>query len=578
MGKINVQGDLDIHNYLNATNTNLYLSSASSDYSIRFRIGATEVARLSPSGCLNIGTTQTSTAYKLYVNGASFLNGSTILRNTVLVNNTALGGTISFQATRSTDDKATGLINYYALGSSSATDYNLGAFYFTQYSYTDGTYNRIEYYDRYHLPVVAAGKTTNNDYQILTTKSTITVAQGGTGVTSKAKIAAGLLYNVTETNPTSATRYSIPFLNTGNAVATATTDYAVRTNLDFNLLLLQGTTSALGYSVLELGNGTASDTAGNKYGMVRLYSNSTGYANLRAATTTSNTTHYLPTTGGTIINSAGGTITGALVFSTANQYYSLSDHTGGSIRLNNGDIGGVNSIYFKDAAGAGEGLHFYVSSTTVDTLRASSGVLYFDKTYDITTSTAAATYTVLHSGNFTSYLNNTYVNTAGDTMTGNLIINANLTIGTLGSNTYRQFTICRGTNNGTMWMAGISGGTGGTIGVSTDDGTQNQIQITHTYTQFDKVIYTPRLVATSSVDAQATSERLVALITGPSTGQHLEFDGNEIISKSNATTGGILYLNSGGTYSQLYKVVLSTDSYGSTLPTAVATGQIFFKT
>ena len=71
MGKLNIQGDLDIHNYLTATNTNLYLSAVA-DYSIRFRIGTTEVARITPSGCLNINTTQNGTDHKLYVNGSGY--------------------------------------------------------------------------------------------------------------------------------------------------------------------------------------------------------------------------------------------------------------------------------------------------------------------------------------------------------------------------------------------------------------------------------------------------------------------------------------------------------------------------
>ena len=45
MGKLNIQGDLDISNYLNASNTDLYLSSASTSYSIRFRAGTTEFLR-----------------------------------------------------------------------------------------------------------------------------------------------------------------------------------------------------------------------------------------------------------------------------------------------------------------------------------------------------------------------------------------------------------------------------------------------------------------------------------------------------------------------------------------------------
>ena len=71
MGKVNIQGDLDIYNYLTATNTNLYLSAVA-DYSIRFRIGTTEVARITPSGCLNINTTQNGADHKLYVNGSGY--------------------------------------------------------------------------------------------------------------------------------------------------------------------------------------------------------------------------------------------------------------------------------------------------------------------------------------------------------------------------------------------------------------------------------------------------------------------------------------------------------------------------
>lgn len=399
----------------------LYISSAE-DYSIIFKNGDTEAVRINPSGCLNIGTTQTSGSYGLYVAKVARFS------NTIQVANSEIGGTISFNPTRSTDGKGMGAISYWASGSASATDYNLGAFYFSQYSYTDGTYTRLDYYDRYYFPAVAAGKTENNNYIILTTKSKVTVAQGGTGAgtftagklligngtsaikttdihvnytagttsttgkeelvvgNSKASetadntrgqltlytassayhglmatgttsrssylrdwgatgylvatktsdavgdagtpvyingsgvatactpssVKAGYLCNVTTTNPTAYTRYNMIFISTGNAESSETTNYVPRSNMDINALLLQGTADASGYAALELGNNIASGTAGNKYGFIRFYSSSTGYANLQAATTTGSTTHYLPTTGGTLINSAGGTMTGAL--------------------------------------------------------------------------------------------------------------------------------------------------------------------------------------------------------------------------------------------------------------------------
>ena len=105
----------------------------------------------------------------------------------MVVNNSSIGGNIHFTPTRSTDDKPMGTINHYSSGSTSATAYNLGSFYFVHYSYKTGTYNRVEHWDRYRLPAVAADKTTDDTYLILTTKSPVTVAQGGTGKTSWTK-------------------------------------------------------------------------------------------------------------------------------------------------------------------------------------------------------------------------------------------------------------------------------------------------------------------------------------------------------------------------------------------------------
>ena len=72
MGKLNIQGDLDIHNYLSATNTNLYLSSAATSYSIRFRAGDTEFLRGQISTSAN-GTTH-GTISGLYLFGPTYGN------------------------------------------------------------------------------------------------------------------------------------------------------------------------------------------------------------------------------------------------------------------------------------------------------------------------------------------------------------------------------------------------------------------------------------------------------------------------------------------------------------------------
>ena len=180
-----------------------------------------------------------------------------------------------------------------------------------------------------------------------------------------------------------------------------------------------GTTSAAGYEELVLGNSTESGTAGNTYGRLALYSSSSAGVYLTAAATTGwSYTSILPLANGTLLNTgnyssyalplSGGTITGSVTFSKSNNYYDIATGTGGSILLNNGDIAGVNSIYFKDAANSvGEGLMFYRSATTVDSLRAYNGVLYFSPNYDSAAGTQDGNYTVVHSGNYTNYQVNT---------------------------------------------------------------------------------------------------------------------------------------------------------------------------
>ena len=196
------------------------------------------------------------------------------------------------------------------------------------------------------------------------------------------------------------------------------------------IITTQGTTSDQGVATVYIGNANGAKTAGGAYGQVVIYSEQNGYAALRAtASATKNSTHYLPTTGGTLLNTetydsyalplAGGSMTGAIKFPTANMYYDFANKTGGAIVMNNSDIGGVNCIYFADEAGSNsEGLMFWRSATTVDNVHAKGGVLYFGTNYDPAAGTSDATYTVLHSGNYSSYA----VPAGGGTMTGNLTV------------------------------------------------------------------------------------------------------------------------------------------------------------
>ena len=82
---------------------------------------------------------------------------------------------------------------------------------FREYSYNDSTLARLGYFEAYSLPGATAGLTSNQYYSILTTKNTITIAQGGTGATT----AANALKNLIGTTAIGST--SKPIYWTGSA-------------------------------------------------------------------------------------------------------------------------------------------------------------------------------------------------------------------------------------------------------------------------------------------------------------------------------------------------------------------------
>lgn len=83
----------------------------------------------------------------------------------------------------------------------------------------------------------------------------------------------------------------------------------------------------------------------------------------------------------------------------ANNY---ADSYSGALNMNNSNIYGVNSILFEDLCkSASEGIQFYNSSSTVDSLWAKSGVLYF--TPNRAFGSTGTNYTILHSGNSDFY-------------------------------------------------------------------------------------------------------------------------------------------------------------------------------
>jgi hypothetical protein len=124
----------------------------------------------------------------------------------------------------------------------------------------------------------------------------------------------------TETNPTSGT-------NLYPAMISGATTGGVVYNDGFKVYLTRGTSSSEGFSSLSVGNATATGSAGNEYGRINLYSVGTSYGQLRQSETDDPVTHWLPATGGAILNVSTTSYTPTLT----------SGNVIGKIKINNNE-------------------------------------------------------------------------------------------------------------------------------------------------------------------------------------------------------------------------------------------------
>ncbi len=259
---------------------------------------------------------------------ASYELGYNISDNTLYINN---GGTIIPLATNLKNFDLKGFNLILGTASSSSNDssdilwqYGNGqekARIWTANDYTAKTAPNFREYS-------SDGTLLHNGYLVLDDG---TGASGTWGISISGNAATASALTMSSNDPTSSTTMYPTFVAGNGNVSQYRND-------GLKYLTLQGTTSALGYGGLRLGNTTNSGTAGNKWGFLDIYpERGAYYARIRAsATLTDSRTFILPDAGGTIaldghthsyLPLSGGTVTGTLVLSKTQDASGTADNS-----------------------------------------------------------------------------------------------------------------------------------------------------------------------------------------------------------------------------------------------------------
>lgn len=164
--------------------------------------------------------------------------------------------------------------------------------------------------------LVTKTNTTNTNVSNLSSQ----VSTNATNIQTNANDISALKTNTgtTNTNPTSGTWY-YPTWVTGTSG-----NLPHRVNNGYQYYTLEGTTSAAGKAILQLGNATATGTAGNKYGEVRIYNQNKGYTTILGTSSASNFTITLPAASGTVSLTSH---THSAATTSANGFMSSADKT-----------------------------------------------------------------------------------------------------------------------------------------------------------------------------------------------------------------------------------------------------------
>lgn len=172
------------------------------------------------------------------------------------------------------------------------------------------------------------------------------------------------------TKPTSGTTYMIPF----HAYLSETGNTIIRCNDGLRYTSIEGTASSNGYSILNLGNGIKSGTAGNKYGLLKLFGTGEYYVQIKAeGAPTANRTISFPDINGTvpIVASASGKGSASITLE-ANSFYLVSVNYGGNMYYNGYAATGSQGVTLIEINRQGGGNESHIDGYKITFTSASS--------------------------------------------------------------------------------------------------------------------------------------------------------------------------------------------------------------
>ena len=219
-----------------------------------------------------------------------------------------------------------------------------------------------------------------------------------------------------------------------------------------------------------------------------------------------------------------------------------------------------NDYYISQYAGGG------TTTTTYHRRKTSSLWLYMKSKITADTALKVASATKATQDGDGKIISSTYLKLSGGTVTGILTVSKSSGFNYTGienatTNADRNVWFSDSSNRGkpvyndnfkynpstnVLTVGAITGNaaTATTATKATQDGDGNVI--VSTYLPLTGGTVTGTLVLSKTTDASGTSNNACALKIGNTVGQHLEFDDNEIMSKSSGTAPNILYLNADG--------------------------------